>query len=123
MKFRHYPLAILPIAFLLGWQNLPVLGFSFIISDGAYRGERIRTLDRGWESVVTLKDGECTLRDALTHKLEITTLTLPVLKLFWSRGRAKLAIGLAKGKKQHDKRASERERDWQREKQRLLKQR
>ena len=55
MKFRHYPLAILPIAFLLGWQNLPVLGFSFIISDGAYRGERIRTLDRGWESVVTLK--------------------------------------------------------------------
>jgi SsrA-binding protein len=46
--------------------------------------------------------------------------TLVPLKLFWSRGRAKLAIGLAKGKKQHDKRASERARDWSREKQRLL---
>ncbi len=47
--------------------------------------------------------------------------TLVPLKLFWSRGRAKLAIGLAKGKKQHDKRAASRERDWAREKSRLLK--
>ncbi len=47
--------------------------------------------------------------------------TLVPLRLFWQKGMAKLAVGLAKGKKQHDKRASERERDWQREKQRLLK--
>jgi len=47
--------------------------------------------------------------------------TLIPLRLFWQKGMAKLAVGLAKGKKQHDKRASERERDWQREKQRLLK--
>jgi SsrA-binding protein len=47
--------------------------------------------------------------------------TLVPLRLFWQKGLAKLAVGLAKGKKQHDKRASERERDWQREKQRLLK--
>jgi SsrA-binding protein len=47
--------------------------------------------------------------------------TLVPLRLFWQKGLAKLAVGLAKGKKQHDKRASERERDWQREKHRLLK--
>lgn len=48
--------------------------------------------------------------------------TLVPLRLFWQQGRAKLAVGLARGKKQHDKRASERERDWKREQQRLLKQ-
>ena len=41
--------------------------------------------------------------------------------MYWKRGRAKLEIALAKGKQAHDKRASERERDWSREKQRLLK--
>ena len=40
--------------------------------------------------------------------------------MFWQRGRAKLEIGLAKGKKQHDKRASIKEREWKREKGRLL---
>ncbi len=43
------------------------------------------------------------------------------LALYWKRGRAKLEIGLAKGKKQHDKRAVEKARDWDREKRRLLK--
>lgn len=47
--------------------------------------------------------------------------TLVPLKMFWQQGRAKLEVGLARGKKQHDKRASDRERDWQRQKQRLLK--
>jgi SsrA-binding protein len=46
--------------------------------------------------------------------------TLVPLELYWVRGRAKLEIGLAKGKKQHDKRAAEKERDWQRDKARLL---
>lgn len=41
--------------------------------------------------------------------------------LYWKRSRAKLEIGLAKGKKAHDKRATERDRDWQREKERLFK--
>lgn len=41
--------------------------------------------------------------------------------LYWKKGRAKVEIGLAKGKKAYDKRAVEKERDWQREKQRLLK--
>ena len=47
--------------------------------------------------------------------------TLVALKLYWHKGRAKLEIGLAKGKKQHDKRASDKDRDWQRQKARILK--
>ena len=47
--------------------------------------------------------------------------TLVPLELYWKNGRAKLRIGLAKGKKEHDKRASAKDRDWQREKSRLLK--
>jgi SsrA-binding protein len=46
--------------------------------------------------------------------------TLVPLDLHWSKGRAKLEIGLAKGKKQHDKRATEKERDWNRDKARIL---
>lgn len=46
--------------------------------------------------------------------------TIVPLELYWQRGRAKLRIGLAKGKKQHDKRATEKERDWARDKARLL---
>src|SRR5579863_10541495 len=46
--------------------------------------------------------------------------TVVPLELYWKHGRAKLQIGLAKGKKQHDKRATEKERDWQRDKARLL---
>ena len=41
--------------------------------------------------------------------------------MYWIRGRAKLEIALAKGKQAHDKRASEKDRDWSREKQRLMK--
>lgn len=49
--------------------------------------------------------------------------TLVPTAMYWKRGRAKLEIGLAKGKKLHDKRATERDRDWQREKERIFKQR
>jgi len=42
------------------------------------------------------------------------------LDLHFQRGRIKVDIGLAKGKKQYDKREAEKERDWQREKARLL---
>jgi len=57
----------------------------------------------------------------LIGQVERAGYTLVPLSLYWSRGRAKLKIGLAKGKKQHDKRASIKERDWKREQQRLLK--
>ena len=46
--------------------------------------------------------------------------TLIPLDLHYTRGRIKLQIGLARGKEKHDKRADERDREWQREKQRLL---
>jgi SsrA-binding protein len=68
-------------------------------------------------------------RKLLMHRRELDTLiglterrgyTLIPLSLFWSRGRVKIEIGLAKGKKMHDKRASEKEKDWRREKERLL---
>ena len=49
--------------------------------------------------------------------------TLVPLELYWKNGRAKLAIGLAKGKKQHDKRAVEKDRDWQRDKARIMRER
>ncbi len=42
------------------------------------------------------------------------------LTMYWKNSRAKLAIGVAKGKKTHDKRQTERDRDWQLQKQRLL---
>ena len=42
------------------------------------------------------------------------------LDLHYNKGRVKIEIGLAKGKKQYDKRETEKERDWQREQQRLM---
>jgi SsrA-binding protein len=68
-------------------------------------------------------------RKLLLHKEEITRLigsveragyTMLPLDMHFKRGRIKLEIGLAKGKKQHDKRQAEKEREWSREKQRLL---
>jgi SsrA-binding protein len=56
----------------------------------------------------------------LIGKVERAGYTLVPLDLHYSKGRVKLSVGLAKGKKQHDKRASEKERDWQRDKARLL---
>ena len=59
--------------------------------------------------------------DRLTGAVERKGYTLVPLDLHWHKGRAKLNIGLAKGKKQHDKRASDKDRDWQRQKERILK--
>ncbi|MBA3564740.1 MAG: SsrA-binding protein SmpB [Gammaproteobacteria bacterium] len=59
--------------------------------------------------------------DRLVGAVERKGYTLVPLALYWKRGKAKLDIGLAKGKKQHDKRADQKERDWQRQKSRLMK--
>jgi len=68
-------------------------------------------------------------RKLLLHRKEINTLigkveragyTLVPLNMHFQKGRIKIEIGLAKGKKQHDKRAVAAERDWNRDKQRLL---
>lgn len=69
-------------------------------------------------------------RKLLLHAAELRKLigaverkgyTLVPLAMYWKNGRAKIEIALAKGKQEHDKRATERDRDWQREKQRLFK--
>ena len=69
-------------------------------------------------------------RKLLLHSREISKLigateregyTIVPLSLYWVRGKAKLKIALARGKKQHDKRQAIKERDWNRQKQRLLK--
>ena len=59
--------------------------------------------------------------DRLVGAVERKGYALVPLDLHWSRGRAKLLIGLARGKKQHDKRATDKDRDWQRQRARILK--
>lgn len=59
--------------------------------------------------------------DRLTGLVERKGYTLVALELYWSKNRVKLAVGLAKGKKQHDKRDNEKDRDWQRDKARVMK--
>jgi SsrA-binding protein len=59
--------------------------------------------------------------DKLIGLVERRGFTLVPLTMYWKKGMAKLEIGLAKGKKLHDKRATDKERDWQRDKQRILK--
>jgi len=61
--------------------------------------------------------------DQLIGAVERRGYTIVPLNLHWKAGRAKLEIGLARGKKQHDKRATDKARDWEREKQRVLKRR
>ena len=57
----------------------------------------------------------------LIGKVERAGYALIPLDLHYTRGRIKLEIGLAKGKKQHDKRTDEQEKQWKREKERLMK--
>jgi len=68
-------------------------------------------------------------RRLLLHKRELASLigqverkgyTLVPTAMYWKRGKVKVEIALAKGKKQHDKRKTEKDRDWEREKGRLL---
>lgn len=70
------------------------------------------------------------LRKLLLNRREISHLigsverkgyTIVPVALYWKRGRAKLEIALAKGKQQHDKRASIKDREWKRDKERLMK--
>ncbi len=68
-------------------------------------------------------------RKLLLHRSELDHLvgaterrgyTIVPLELYWKHGRAKLQVGLAKGKKQHDKRATEKDRDWERDRARAM---
>ena len=59
----------------------------------------------------------------LIGKVERAGYSLVPLDLHYTRGRIKLAVGLAKGKRQFDKRETEKKKDWQREKARIMKSR
>jgi SsrA-binding protein len=69
-------------------------------------------------------------RKLLLHKVQIDRYkglidrkgyTLIALDLHWKKGKAKVSIGIAKGKKMHDKRATIKDREWKRDKERLMK--
>jgi SsrA-binding protein len=60
--------------------------------------------------------------DQLIGMVERKGYTLIPTALYWKKGKVKVEIALAKGKKTHDKRRTEKERDWQRQKGRLLRQ-
>lgn len=59
--------------------------------------------------------------DRLVGAVERKGYTLVPVKLYWKNGRAKVEVGVAKGKQQHDKRNTEKDRDWDRQKSRILK--
>ncbi len=59
--------------------------------------------------------------DALIGAVERRGYSAIPTRMYWIKGRAKVELALAKGKKQHDKRTSEKDRDWQREKGRIMK--
>jgi len=59
--------------------------------------------------------------DKLIGAVERKGYSLIPTAMYWRKGRAKLEIALAKGKKEHDKRATLKDRDWQRDRQRILK--
>lgn len=94
-------------AFLLGAHFSPLLTASTHVNTDPTRSRKLlmhrRELDR------------------LVGAVERKGFTLVPLDLHWRKGRAKLEIGLAKGKKQHDKRAADKDRDWERQKARIMK--
>lgn len=96
-------------AWLLGSHISPLLSASTHVHPDAVRSRKL-----------LLNRGEL---NRLIGSVERKGFTLIPLQMYWKKGRAKLEIGLGKGKKQHDKRETEKDRDWQREKERVMKQR
>ena len=93
--------------FLIGAHISPLLAASTHVTPDPVRTRKL-----------LLHAGEI---EKLIGKVERAGYSLVPLDLHYTRGRIKLAMGLAKGKKQYDKRATEKEKDWKREKTRLLK--
>ena len=92
--------------FVIGMHVSPLLSASTHIHPDATRSRKL-----------LLHAGEIS---KLIGLVERAGYTLVPLNLHYTRGRIKLEIGLAKGKKQSDKRETEKERDWEREKARLM---
>lgn len=92
---------------LLGSQITPLLAASTHINPDPTRTRKLLLNEREISKLI--------------GNVERKGYTLIPLKLYWKNNRVKLEIGLAKGKKLHDKRATEKERDWQRDKARSSK--
>jgi SsrA-binding protein len=92
--------------FLFGAQFMPLLAASTHVVPEARRTRKL-----------LLKREEI---DRLIGQVERKGYTLVPLAMYWKNNRAKLELGLARGKQSHDKREVEKERDWQRDKQRVL---
>ncbi|HUS25279.1 MAG TPA: SsrA-binding protein SmpB [Candidatus Binatia bacterium] len=95
-------------AWLIGAHFMPPAGVSTHVQPDPTRSRKL-----------LLQAGELA---RLVGKVERAGYTLVPLDLHWTRGRAKIEIGLAKGKKQHDKREGIKARDWARQKSRLMRQ-
>lgn len=93
-------------AFLLGAHISPLITASTHINPDATRKRKLLLHRREL--------------DKLIGSVERKGYTIVPLSMYWKNGRAKIEIGLAKGKQQHDKRATAKDRDWQRQKQRIL---
>ena len=61
--------------------------------------------------------------DRITGMVERKGFTVVPTFMYWSHGKVKVEIGIAKGKKAHDKRADQKDRDWERQKARIMKSR
>ncbi len=59
--------------------------------------------------------------DSLIGAVERRGFTVVPTRMYWKKGRAKVELATAKGKQKHDKRAAEKEKDWQRDRQRIMK--
>jgi SsrA-binding protein len=92
--------------FVIGMHISPLLSASTHIKPDPTRTRKL-----------LLKSSEI---DKLIGKVERAGYTLVPLDLHYSKGRVKMEIGLGKGKKQYDKRETEKQKDWEREKQRLM---
>ena len=120
---------------LMGWEVKAMRagraqlaeGYVFIKNDEAFlTGAHITPLNSASTHVIA--DPVRTRKLLLTRKeldhlvgaVDRKGATMVPLSLYWKDGRAKLELGLARGKKQHDKRESEKDRDWEREKSRAL---
>ena len=94
--------------FLVGWDITALATASTHVKPDPVRQRKL-----------LLKQSEI---NKLIGKVERSGYTLVPLNLHYHHGMVKMDMGLAKGKKQHDKRQSSKEKDWQREKQRIIKQ-
>lgn len=123
---------------LLGWEVKAIRAGRAQITEGyvVVRGEALWLIGAHISPLPTasthIKTEPTRTRKLLMHAEEIGKLigkveqrgyTLVPLDLHFKTGRIKLDIGLAKGKQYHDKRAVERDKQWQRDKQRLLRSR